>query len=99
MGRWRDEDASGCLMTSFSLRFDPSEIPALDSRFGDTEADVVLEREVVQPARAQGYLTAPQFMRLCEWKSPRIRPACASNEPALVEEATRIALAAQSEQL
>ena len=84
---------------TFTLRFDPSEILALASRFDDAETDAAFEREVILPARNQGFLTAPQLVRLCEWKSPRIRPACASNEPALVEETTRIALAAQSERL
>jgi hypothetical protein len=87
------------MATTLRLRLDPAEIPALASRFGESESDAALEREVAVPARWQGYLTHAQLARMCEWKSPRIRPRCRANDPLFVEEATRAALGASSERL
>jgi hypothetical protein len=83
----------------FQIRFDPAEIPALAARFRTGESDAALERDVAAAARAQGYLTRPQLLRVCEWKSPRSRPRCQRNDAALVEETTRLALGAASERL
>jgi hypothetical protein len=81
----------------FELRLDSAEIPALSARFGSTDSDEALERELVPAARAQGYLTKPQFLRLAEWKSPRARPHYERNEADAVERATGEALASSDE--
>jgi len=83
----------------FRLRFDPAEIAALSARFSDGTDDVAFEREVAGPARAQRRLTHAQLVRLCEWKTPRIRPRCGGNDPPFVEEATCAALGAASERM
>ena len=91
----RSYDAA--VLWPFALRFDPAEIAALSSRFGDFPGDEAIEREVVPAARAQGYLTRAQFLRLCEWKSPRPRRLYERNDALAVEKATREALAVPDE--
>jgi hypothetical protein len=81
------------------LRPDPGSLAALARRFGPVDGDAAIEREIVPAARRQGFLDKPQFLRLCEWKSPRIRPRCAANDALAIEEATRFALATASEPL
>lgn len=42
---------------------------------------------------ARGHLTRPEFLRLCEWKSPRSRPRCRENTAAAIRALTRAAFA------
>src|SRR5688500_17707683 len=81
----------------FDARHDPAAIAAITGRCRDVGLDGEIEREVVPAARAQGYLTKPQFLRLCEWKSPRARPHYQRNEPSAVERATGEALSTGDE--
>ena len=36
-------------------------------------------KQIAPTARLRGYLTRSEFLRLCEWKTPRTRSRCASN--------------------
>ncbi|MDI9330924.1 MAG: hypothetical protein QM527_06385 [Alphaproteobacteria bacterium] len=58
-----------------------------------------IEIEVGMPARKRGYLTMPEFLEICRWKSPRSQHQCILNPKELVEEVTAIALAAAREEL
>ena len=82
----------------FRLRFPPSLIGELAGRFGE-DADSVVERKVGSAARRRGYLTKSEFLALCEWKTPRTRPLCASNPEDVIIAATREALASRSERV
>jgi hypothetical protein len=84
---------------AFQLKLELDSVPSLARRFKDIALDAPIERDLVPAARAQRYLTKEQFLRLCEWKSARIRPRCASNDELCIEEATRVALTAASERL
>jgi hypothetical protein len=77
----------------FRLRFRPSQIATLASRFpaaGDAEAE-----SAGRTVRPRGWLTRSEFLRLCEWKTPRTRPRCASNSSFAIRRATEEALAAK----
>jgi hypothetical protein len=80
------------------LRFDPKHVRPLAARFGEG-GDEQIEREVVPRARANGYLTKPDFLALCAWKSPRSRPRCEANDEAYVRAVTAVALSTPSERL
>jgi hypothetical protein len=47
----------------------------------------------------KGYLTRNEFLTVCEWKSPRSRPRCESNEESFIEEVSRLVLTAKSERI
>ena len=85
-------------MTAFRLRPSPADLPAFAARF-DPAPDRVLEEQVGPAVRARGHCTRDELLALCEWKSPRSRARCAANPAALVEEATRLAFEARSEEL
>jgi len=81
----------------FRLRF-----PAKDVRSWAARYPVAFDGTIEVPAarsRARGYLTKPEFLRICRWKTPRSQPTCARNGSRLVAEATRLALSARSEEL
>jgi len=82
----------------FKLRFPAKQIQELAGRFSD-ESSAVFVNEVGPAARARGFLTRPEFLALCEWKSPRTRPRCASNSEEFIAAVTGTALSTQNEQL
>jgi hypothetical protein len=55
--------------------------------------------EAGRAARDRGYLQHDEFLTLCTWKSQRSRPLYERNSDSLIREATKLALAAQDEQL
>jgi hypothetical protein len=46
----------------------------------------------IAAARRRGYLQYGEFLEIAKWKTPRSRSRCLKNEPAFVEEVTRLAL-------
>ncbi len=90
-------------MSTFTLRFDPAEIPHWAARYRGTPEEARreqrIEREIAPRARSDGYYTKSDFLVLTRWKSPRAQPKCASNSAELIEEATATALGAQDERL
>lgn len=81
----------------FRLQFPKTRIEYWACRYPAHEDDRVAE--VGERVRTDGYLDHSGFLKLCKWKSPRPQRKWASNAPALVEEATRLALAAKDERL
>jgi hypothetical protein len=49
--------------------------------------------------RSRGFLRRDEFLRLCDWKSPRTRPRCQANPAELIESVTRVALREKNEEL
>jgi len=80
----------------FRLRFPAGDIPRWASAFLDADADEIAD-EIGSRARARGYLTRPEFLALCRWKTPRTQPRCARNTAARIREATTIALQTRDE--
>ena len=81
----------------FKLRFPVRDLRRSAARF-PAEVDREIEPHAAR-ARARGYLTPDEFLRICRWKTPRSQPRCRENAASLVTETTRVALAARSEEL
>jgi hypothetical protein len=85
-------------MPRLKLRIAESDLASWAERYSNPgEADI--EARVAPAARARGYLTRDEFLRLCRWKTPRSQSRCAANDPDLIHEVTRIALSAVHEEL
>jgi hypothetical protein len=82
----------------FNLRFPASDIETWAARYAYA-TDEPLVAELAPRARERGYLTYDEFLAVCRWKTRRSASRCRSNDPALVEEATRAALSAKHERL
>ena len=80
----------------FRLRFRASEISHWASRYSYPGEDSIAAT-VNATVRARGYLTRPEFLRLCRWKTPRSQPRCAQNPASRIREATSIALASDDD--
>jgi hypothetical protein len=78
------------------LRFPPSEVSHWAHTFTDTGEGRIVD-ELAPRIRARGYLSRPEFLELCHWKSPRPRQRYASNTAAEIREATHVALASPDE--
>jgi hypothetical protein len=79
------------------LRFRESELPRLASRY-PVAADGGIETWTARAGK-RGHLERDEFLRICEWKTPRSRQNCRKNSASLVEEATRVAFAAKNEEI
>lgn len=80
-----------------NLQFPIAQLTEYSSRYSaytDMPADIIAPK-----VRERGYLTYPEFLEICAWKTPRSKPLCRLNSPSLVEEATRIALSCEDEKL
>ncbi|HSW55012.1 MAG TPA: hypothetical protein VLH59_07975 [Ignavibacteriaceae bacterium] len=75
----------------FKLRFPKKEINYWASRYEYKNEDVMCD-EIAPKIQKQKYLTKDDFIYLCRWKSPRIRPQANKNDYALIREITKIAL-------
>lgn len=82
----------------FNLRFDWQEIPYWASRYRYPEEDLIVA-EVAPRIWEQEYCTAVDLTALCNWKSPRIRSRCASNDSAYVQAVTHTAFFTTNERL
>ncbi|MEM9346816.1 MAG: hypothetical protein AAGB26_09390 [Planctomycetota bacterium] len=87
------------------LRFEPSEIQALSdaylARLNDRNrrlTDAIVDR-VFPRYLDQGYLTKPDFLMVCDWKTPRTKSRCAENDESYIREISSLALTTASEQL
>jgi hypothetical protein len=83
--------------TKFTLRFPPSDIPRWTDRYDDSAEAAV--GAIACAARARGFLDHAEFVQLGEWKSPRIRPRVAANDPTFVKAVTRTAFTTPDERL
>lgn len=86
-------------LSAFKLRIPEAELTDWADRYSRTEEETQICDVVAPAVKTRGYLTRDEFLQLCHWKTRRSQPRCASNRAALVEEITRIALAASSEEL
>jgi len=85
---------------TFALRFPINDVPKWAARYGYLGPETARLETVVGPrSRVAGVITKPDFLDICEWKSPRQRPRYAENSAELIEAATRIALSARDERI
>ena len=83
---------------AFKLRFPKGKIDYWAGRYAYPNESVLTD-QIGPAARERGYLTREEFLALCEWKTPRSKPRCATNPESLVREATGLALASDEERL
>jgi hypothetical protein len=87
------------------LRFPPSSIEDLSVQYvaGMRQRDIRLTEQITQnvfPSYAQkGYLTKDEFLTVCEWKTPRSKSRCASNDSSVIKEISSLVRTTNSEQL
>jgi hypothetical protein len=82
---------------NFALRFPAPDLCEVAARYSYPADDQ--HHAIVNRTRASGYLTKSDLLELGHWKAPRIGPKLARNTETLVNEATRVALSCQSEEL
>src|SRR5712691_3948515 len=75
----------------FKLRFQENRISHWASRYSYPSEDR-FEKEIAPVARERGYLTGPEFVEMCRWKTPRSQPLVKTNPREIVEAVTRAAL-------
>lgn len=63
-------------------------------QLGDDQA-----KHIGATVKTRGFMTKPEFPALCKWKTQRSKSRCARNPDNVIEEATRLAISAQSEGL
>jgi len=80
----------------FKLRFKEGKIPYWANRYS-YGSEVRFEEGIAPVAKARGYLTKPEFMELCRWKTPRTQPLVRENPADVVEAVTRAALESRHE--
>ena len=85
-------------MTDFRLRFPARDIGFWAERYSNPSEDLVVS-SIAPNARARGYLTRTEFLTLCQWKTPRTRPRCGTNDASFVRAVTRVALSTTDERL
>ena len=73
-------------------------IPELAKRYSYPLEDKVVD-EIGPRAKSRGYFSEDDFKALCYWKTPRSQSKINSNPPGMIEEATRIALSTEYEEL
>jgi hypothetical protein len=91
--------------TQFRLRFPASSIQQLSARYlsemneRDRRLTQIITEEVFPAYEQQGFLTKDQFVRVCEWKSPRAKPRFESNDADLIQEVSALARTTTSERM
>lgn len=82
----------------FKLRFSERDIAKWASRY-NYSPDPTIENEIVPRVRKAGYLTKPDFLTICRWKTPRSQPRCASNTAEFIKDVSSVALSTPNERL
>jgi hypothetical protein len=82
----------------FKPRVSASKLKSLALQY-PAEYDHEIESVLALQVRQRGYITKPEFVLICAWKTPRSKPKVASNSAEFIEAATRTALSTGSEQL
>ena len=80
------------------MRFPAEEIRYWASRFSDSAEDKAIRR-IAPQMKARGYLTRPEFLTLCRWKSARSRRHVERNDTGFIRAATGTALSTPNERL
>lgn len=82
----------------FRLRFPEAQVSRWAERYSYPEDDSL--RDVVRPVvLARRFLRKAEFLRICEWKTPRTKSRCAGNDEFTIQTVTRAALATGDESL
>lgn len=83
----------------FRLRFPEKDIPIWAARFGDDRGTETIAQTIRPSTLARGYLLRNEFLRICDWKTPRCRGSCQKNTGRVIETVTRAAFSTHDEAL
>jgi len=86
-------------LTVFRLRFHARDLDYWASRYDESYDRRFRVEEVTQRIWREGYLTKPDFLTLCRWKSPRIAGLCSENPEEFIKAVTQTALSTTDERL
>jgi len=86
-------------MTRFSLRFPEDQISAWYSRHVASPEEALIEEAIVPRVRRDGYLTKPDFLVICRWKTARTKSRCSGNHEEFIKAVTQVALSVPEERL
>jgi hypothetical protein len=96
---------NGRYSMKYTLRFDTEQVGELAARYTvkqtprERETEAQIEEVIALSVRKKAFYTRTEFLTVCEWKTPRSRSRCASNDQRFIIEATSLALKAESERL
>jgi hypothetical protein len=94
----RNKPASLKTMSRFKLRFPERDIMKWASRY-DYPPDPTIENEIVPRTKEAGFLTSPDFLTICKWKTQRTQSRCALNTEEFIKSVSTIALSTSDERL
>lgn len=77
----------------YSLAYTRAQKPR-DRRFSE-----IIAGEVIPAYRSRGFLEKEEFLRVCEWKTPRSRSHCESNDASIIKDVSTLVLTTKSEEL
>jgi hypothetical protein len=80
----------------FSIRFSEK---LLEHWAGENKTDFSKMKQIGDDARKRGYLTKPEFLKICESKSSRTKSRCAKNSEEFIREVTQVSFKTADEQL
>lgn len=83
----------------FKLRFPESDIPRWALEYSYTESDAGCISQVRPAGQDRGYLTRPECLAICRWKTRRSQSRCARNDKKTIRVITQAALATPDEAL
>jgi len=87
------------------LQFPIAKIPELSEQYvrelppRDRRLTTEITEKVFPSYADRGYLTREEFLTVCEWKTPRSKSRCASNDAVMIREVSSLARTTTSEQL
>lgn len=82
----------------FSLRCEEAALPSIAEQYSYPAGDAQPE-SIGLAVKSRGHMTKSEFLEICAWKTQRSKSRCARNPSHLVEEATRLSLSADSEEI
>lgn len=87
------------------LRFPVSKIPVLAAQYEanlsdrDRRLTSVITQSVFPSYELKGFLTKDEFLSVCEWKTPRSKSRCNSNDADLIKDISSVVRVTESERL
>jgi hypothetical protein len=84
-------------MSKFQLKFQEDKLIIYSNRY-DYNSDIDISI-LADKGKRNRYLEYSDFLKICEWKTPRSKPLCSKNEMKMVNECTKISLTTEVERL
>lgn len=86
------------MKTVFTLRFELKDLGFWAERYNYPGEELMMQ-DIAPQIQEQRFVMHEQLVKLCNWKSPRIRTRCIANDPAFIKSVTQTAYTTPNEQL